>query len=248
MVPIVYNRKNGDLIEIPGDYQFVAIYKGHPIQRAWHRQRIMAVMDNLKTKKDDVVLDVGCGSGVVTSKVAENVLKVFAIDSNKQAIRFARNRFSRLSNIEFRHCLADDIDFPKGTFDLILCLELIEHLTEIQVKHLLGTFLRILGPEGKVVISTPNYASHWLLIEKIMDFLKFAPTLQHKQHILRFTNKRLNSLLIDCGYKVDFLKSFLFIAPFVAFLGQNLSDKLFLWENRVALPWGCDLIAVATPL
>ncbi len=38
-------RRIGDLVQIPGDYQCKALNQGHPVQRAWHRQRIMA--DNI---------------------------------------------------------------------------------------------------------------------------------------------------------------------------------------------------------
>lgn len=51
-------------------------------------------------EKNSKVLDIGCGNGFLTCKIAEKAQKVVAIDISREAISIAKNRFAG-GNIEY---------------------------------------------------------------------------------------------------------------------------------------------------
>ena len=50
--------------------------------------------------------------------------------------------------------LDDDLPFSSASFDLVMMLEVIEHLADIP--HMLGEIARVMRPGGLAVITTPN--------------------------------------------------------------------------------------------
>ena len=98
------------------------------------------------------ILDVGCGTGENSEAIAAKGHAVCGVDISAQAIAKYRQRGfdGRVMDIE------NGLDFPDGTFDLVFCSEVIEHLTAPEV--LARESLRVLKPGGHLVLSTPNSA------------------------------------------------------------------------------------------
>ena len=70
-----------------------------------------------------VVLDVGCGDGPFTIRMAERAEKVIGVDFSKIAISKARENLanSGRKNLRFETANAESLNFPKETFDLVTC-------------------------------------------------------------------------------------------------------------------------------
>jgi len=69
--------------------------------------------------KDEVVLDLGAGTGAITEELAKKAKKVIAVEKDGQYYYLLLDRFKRYNNVEV---LIDDVlsmDFPK--FDKIVC-------------------------------------------------------------------------------------------------------------------------------
>jgi len=88
------NRRIGDTVKISGDYQYQALMKGNPIQRFWHYTKYLSIKKYMPPMPTDKVMDVRCGSGVVTSFLGEFGATVLGIDGNLDAIKFADQKFS----------------------------------------------------------------------------------------------------------------------------------------------------------
>src|SRR5262245_41803812 len=87
-------RRTGDAILIAGDYHFAAAQSANPIRRFWHYSKKTAVKRLCPPLPGDVVIDVGCGSGVLSNYLAtEFQATVTGIDGNQEAISFARRHF-----------------------------------------------------------------------------------------------------------------------------------------------------------
>ncbi len=50
--------------------------------------------------------------------------------------------------------LNDDLPFRSATFDLVMMLEVVEHLADIP--HILREIARVMKPDGVAILSTPN--------------------------------------------------------------------------------------------
>jgi ubiquinone/menaquinone biosynthesis C-methylase UbiE len=69
-----------------------------------------------------VVLDVGCGDGLFTIRMAERAEKVIGVDFSKIAISEARkNLANNAKNLKFEIANAESLNFQKETFDLLTC-------------------------------------------------------------------------------------------------------------------------------
>jgi SAM-dependent methyltransferase len=98
-----------------------------------------------------VVLDIGCGSGVMTCWMAQTVGengKVIGIENDENQLNAARKRAEKLSikNIEFKLCSAYEIDSLNEKFDFIYCRFVLHHLHKpIDV---IAKIFQILKPNG----------------------------------------------------------------------------------------------------
>jgi 2-polyprenyl-3-methyl-5-hydroxy-6-metoxy-1,4-benzoquinol methylase len=237
-------ERRGDAIPIAGDYQFRARYSGPPMQRFWHEQKERILDRFFSVKCGEIVLDCGCGSGVVAAALARQAGKVVAVDSNPEAIAFAKGQF-HLPNLELVESTVDEISFPPSTFDKIICLEVIEHLYEEQGLKLLSVLCRLLKPGGSFFVTTPNYRGLWPVVEWLADRSgKVAPMERH-QHVCRYHRSKLSGVLDRAGFSVDAIGTFSTLAPFLAPVSYRLATRVFAIECRIDLPFGNLLFAVA---
>jgi SAM-dependent methyltransferase len=100
------------------------------------------------------ILDVGCGSGLMMSRMS-NTGSVFGVDSSEAALRHCKN--IGLSGI----CRGDaeTLPFKAETFDLIVAADLLEHCEDDQ--GVLAEFNRITASGGTLLISVPAYRGLW---------------------------------------------------------------------------------------
>ena len=105
------------------------------------------------------VLDIGCGYGYGTKYLSGFARECLGIDISQEAIDYAQSRFG---SAQCRYRTAD-CSQPlgiEGPFDTATCFELIEHLEEKNHNSCLQGITRVLRPEGKLIISTPNFLIH----------------------------------------------------------------------------------------
>jgi 2-polyprenyl-6-hydroxyphenyl methylase/3-demethylubiquinone-9 3-methyltransferase len=101
-------------------------------------------------------LDVGCGAGLLAEPLARLGSKVTGIDASPEVIAVARDHAAAMGlAIDYR---IGDVQELKGAFDLITCMEVIEHVADPAV--FVRALARRLAPDGLLIMSTPN-ATSW---------------------------------------------------------------------------------------
>lgn len=217
------------LSDIPGDYQYRALYHGNPVQRLWHKAKLELIGEVALPEPGERILDAACGSGVISDFLASSGAAVTGVDLNAEAIRFAKRQFER-PGLRFE-CMSL-FEFAGGPFDRIYCLEAIEHFPEIEVAGLLIRFSRLAAPGARLFLTTPNYASLWPLIEWALDFFELVPRLKGEQHLSKMTPFLLKKIMEKGGWDVIEIGSLNGIAPFAAILPGPISPLLLRWEMR----------------
>jgi 2-polyprenyl-3-methyl-5-hydroxy-6-metoxy-1,4-benzoquinol methylase len=107
--------------------------------------------------KDKLCLDVGCGVGYGSAYlVRKGATKVIGGDKSEDALSYARNtaRTSPDGALEFRQFDATFLPFANNSFDMVVSLEVIEHVKDYE--GLLSELHRVLRRSGKLILSTPN--------------------------------------------------------------------------------------------
>jgi 2-polyprenyl-3-methyl-5-hydroxy-6-metoxy-1,4-benzoquinol methylase len=235
--------RRGDSITIPGDYQLRASQSPNSVQRFWHAAKKLVIEKELPPLAGDVILDAGCGSGVIADYLATSGADVTAIDANPGAIDFAASAFQR-PNLRFRSGFVDEDVSLDRPVDKIYSLEVIEHMYPPQGLAMLQNFVRLLRPGGRVLLTTPNYRSVWPLLEWTVDALRLVPTLDEEQHIARYHRRSLEEIGEKAGLRVDKVRSVCFLSPWIAPLSWALATATAKREMALPIPAGCILVAV----
>lgn len=90
---------------------------------------------NAGLKSSKAVLDIGCGSGIMSVWIAQQIKsggKVIAIENDENQLKAAEKYASKfgIKNIEFELCSAYDINKLKDSFDFIYCRFVLHHLND----------------------------------------------------------------------------------------------------------------------
>lgn len=107
----------------------------------------------LKGKK---VLDVGCGGGILTEALAARGAKATGIDLAEASLAVARTHAEQGKlQIDYRAVAAEALaaEMP-GAFDLVCCLEMLEHVP--QPDSVVAACATLVRPGGTVLFSTIN--------------------------------------------------------------------------------------------
>jgi 2-polyprenyl-6-hydroxyphenyl methylase / 3-demethylubiquinone-9 3-methyltransferase len=98
------------------------------------------------------VLDVGCGGGILAEAMARRGARVTGIDLSEKALRVAELHLHE-SKLDISYQKSSVEDFT-GEFDVITCMELLEHVPE--PAGMVAACARLVRPGGKVFFSTIN--------------------------------------------------------------------------------------------
>ena len=99
----------------------------------------------------------------------------------------------------------DDFPFEDREFDLVLCMEVIEHLA-YSPTHMLAEAHRVLKPGGKLLLTTPNAVDMHKTIRMIRNkpiAFEYSGYGIYGRHNREFTGTELAQLTADCGYDVQ---------------------------------------------
>lgn len=119
----------------------------------WEAIRRLPLCKNIRGKK---VLDLACGLGFFSLRLAECGAKVLAVDTDVKALEYLHANY----NIETKLLDIENEPLPAGGFDLIFLGEILEHVADYQ--KILNKSMEALLPAGTILLTTP--AKEGLLI------------------------------------------------------------------------------------
>lgn len=166
------------------------------------------------------LLDVGSGNGDHIAIFDDIGFSVYGIDKNPYVpCTIKANRFKKV-DLE-----VDNIPYPDNYFDFIFSKSVIEHI--FNTEHLFKEMYRVLKPDGKIIIMTPDYESRY------KDFW------EEYTHIKPFTLKSLWHCLEYFGFKNVKVKKFYQLPftwhrPYLKFIPKVISllpDSLK-WKDK----------------
>jgi len=144
---------------------------------------------------DPLLLDIGCGSGEFLSYMRELGWRVEGVEVDPAAVRSARS-----SGLTVREGHLAAQKYPARYADVICLLHVIEHLYDPM--STLIECVRILKPDGRLIIATPNSAS--------LGHLWFRSNwwaLDPPRHLMIFNPRSLRSLVSSAGLEIEGLVS-----------------------------------------
>jgi SAM-dependent methyltransferase len=145
-------------------------------------------------------LDVGCGYGYLTRRLARH-FETTGIDVSEAAIRKCR---ATLPDVTFAvHEVEQPFPMPEGSFDVVTLTDVLEHL--VDPESMLGNVRRVLKDRGILYVTTPNLNSlrRWL----------YAEADRREHHVSLMSRADLVTLLDRSGFRV--LRSWTYVSAYM---------------------------------
>ncbi len=141
-------------------------------------------------RKNDLFLDIGCGSGVSLIEAKNLGAKAFGLEADPNVKRIANKLNLKIYNGDL-----ENSPFKETLFDLIVLNQVIEHIPEPDL--LLKKLTNNLTRKGLIIISLPNVDSFWRFLFKEKWINWHVP-----YHIHHFKEKNFERILNKCGLKI----------------------------------------------
>lgn len=166
------------------------IVKDHPI-----------IIDLLKTmiSPKDVGLDLGCGTGILTNKIAPFVKEIIGIDISEEMIVEARKN-QKTNNIKYKiGNISQKLNFPDNSFDFIISSLTLCHIEDLESVY--KEVYRILKKDGVFIFDEITSKLNKPFSPKYEDYLeKFG---QQNRIWQRHTLDEHLKLIKNMGFKIE---------------------------------------------
>ncbi len=136
-----------------------ALHKFNPVRLAYIRDQTAAHFGRDAKRLDNLaglrVLDIGCGGGILAEPLARLGAAVVGADPSERNIAVARHHAAQSGlTIDYRNTSAETLAEAGENFDVVLAMEVVEHVTDV------GLFVEVatamVKPGGLLFIATLN--------------------------------------------------------------------------------------------
>ena len=197
--------------------KFKPLHKFNPVRISYIKDNIIKTfkLENKIKPLDKIkILDIGCGGGLLSEPMSRLGAKVVGIDASNKNVNIAKIH-AKESNLKIDYVCASPENFKTETkFDVILNMEIIEHVDNID--YFLKSSSKLLKKDGIMFIATLNKTlkSYFFAIIGAEYVLRWLPIGTHswdkfvKPNYLIDISKKYN-LEIDRldGVKFNLLKN-----------------------------------------
>jgi SAM-dependent methyltransferase len=216
------------------------VYSGRGIDAIVYRERrdrALQLVETLGLPRESRILELGCGSGDLSVRLALAGYAVTATDT-VEAMRQRTHDRAKVNGLEIQTLYADAhaLPFPNGTFDVVVLLGVIPWLHA--PRDALTEVARVLGSDGFAIVSADNARRlnevldptlTWLLAPARTarrKLLKRTPTFGDHALPRRHRPRELDGLLVEAGMEPVRAGSTVGFGP-VTFFGRSaLSERL----------------------
>ena len=230
------------------------LFRANPILDYEQAVRSRAVLSLLKPRAGETILDIGCGNARDIVPILRANARIVGVDISPEMIRQGKSDLADAGfpDVELQVGDATELEFPTGTFDAVLCSEVIEHIPD--ASRAIGEMFRVLRPGGRLVLSTPNRTSWYGFDRYIVWTRMLRRTWNHPFDNWRTTTE-LSNLLEEQGFAVEVTRTVCYVPGFLlTYFVPPAAQRLIAATVRyletvassIAPRWGYLLVVTAT--
>lgn len=197
--------------------------EGKFIQRKFD-EIVRIISKIMKKKKKLTVLDVGIGLGLLEKEIIKKRgrnISLFGIDISKVAVETAKKEVPG----SFQIGSVLKIPFRSKLFEVVICLEVLEHIPPYKVFRALSELKRVIKDDGILIVSVP--------LNENLEFLHNRG-LNLSGHVRIYTPDLIKAELVISGFKVVDEKFFYAFKHFYLIkdlLSKSLCKKRWSYNN-----------------
>jgi ubiquinone/menaquinone biosynthesis C-methylase UbiE len=157
------------------------------------RCRIIRQEISKHVKRNYKMLEVAAGNGWASFPLIKKGFDVVVTDKEDFRIKQLKENSKKIGKkVKIVQCDAEDLPFPKNSFDLVFCIDSLHHMNPQKV---LKEIRRVLKPGGKIIITEKNYLNPMTWIgDKIFNLFY---DIEEKT----YTKSQITSYLKEVGFK-----------------------------------------------
>jgi len=214
--------------------KFKPLHKFNPVRISYIKENIIntfKINEKVKPLQKIKILDVGCGGGLLSEPMSRLGADVTAIDASDKNINVAKLH-AKISNLNINYvCTSPEKFQPKDKFDVILNMEIVEHVDDVNL--FLKSCSNLLKKNGIMFVATLNKTlkSYVFAIIGAEYILRWLPIGTHEwekfikpdelTNILKKNNLELNRLdgmkfnIVTDKWRISSDKSINYIAKYI---------------------------------
>lgn len=114
-------------------------------------EKFEVALHSLNLDSNDVILDAGCGTGLLTERLAKTVKLVVGLDFSKAMINRARDRLHLFLNVMLVRADADFLPLREDVFTNVFAITLLQNMPN--PRGTLRELMQVIGNEGAIVFT-----------------------------------------------------------------------------------------------
>ncbi|HYG90800.1 MAG TPA: methyltransferase domain-containing protein [Azospirillum sp.] len=179
----------------------------HPQQQAMRR----AFLADIPFPTQSRVLEVGCGTGVLTRVLARqpDVGAVLGVDLAPSLLRKARDLTADLSNVMFQEADARALPFEDGAFDVVVFDSTLSHVPAPE--RAVAEAFRVLRPSGWLAAFDGDYVTTTVELGDHDPLQACVDAMMANSVHDRWLVRRLPALVLRCGFEIASFRSHGFV-------------------------------------
>lgn len=211
--------------------------------------------------KGSRILDAGCGNGWLSICAWDEGFDVYSVDIAENEIKESQFVFKQKNaHIRLIKASLSALPFINSSFDSIMCINVLEHISDIEQTIL--EIERVLNKDGRLILVIPNGLTFGLFYDKFVYKLIGTNTILPRVHRIlfslanhdismlklnekepvghcqQFTIARIHKLLTKEGFKIVNIVNCRFLSPylrsFCTLLGREPITAFERFDNRIA--------------
>jgi 2-polyprenyl-6-hydroxyphenyl methylase/3-demethylubiquinone-9 3-methyltransferase len=212
-----------------------SLHEVNPVRLRFIRQAVdthwPGAAGSAKPLAGKAALDIGCGAGLVCEPLARLGADVTGVDAATENVA-AASAHAEGAGLDIRYMAGEVASLDIGTFDLVTCLEVIEHVAD--KRAYLFDVVQRLAPGGLLVLSTPNRTMpSRVLLVGAAEAIGYVPRGTHRWSDF-VTPEELLELLDEVGLEVTDRRGIAWTAGKGLHLSENEALNYILAARRRA--------------
>lgn len=181
--------------------------------------------------KNQMFLDLGCGTGTDTIAASQKVKTAIGLDISKKSIKTAAQQLekAKTKNVSFqKHDLNKKLPFDSDTFDVVLASDVLEHLERREFA--LRELRKVLKDKGLLLLVTDNPNTSWKKKQKKHGMFYYADS----DHKYEYSKEEILELLKKHSFEVLKIDVVTYDTPFKGFIDLvgGISLSLYRYFSR----------------